>query len=167
MRRSIFYGLMVFQAIVLLLVAVQFNFVEDYGKTVSLLSEESMDGNYYATDMHFLDLEINHLSETIWNIDEELNYQEKLYVLLEPDSHGIYHAVYARLDKPETQGDQIVLRAHFDYYDSTAKEYHVRYGIEWQNQVTKAASLDSREQWVIDIKVAPWGQLAVTEITER
>ena len=170
MKRILFYTLLIFQAAVILLIAVQHYLINDYGETVKLLREkDSNSANYYYDDSDYVNIEyeINTISQDIWEIDEELNYQEKVYIVLKPDDSGIYHAVQARIDKPEAVGNRVVLPGRYKYSDEMLHEYYIHYDIEEINNNNNQYQLEDDEQWVITVNIAPWGQKSIATVESK
>lgn len=151
---------------ILFLLGIQYYFIDDYGRTVKLLSkhEEMTDtyGNYnqHTTSINY---EINFISEDAWKIEEEVDYNTKINVLLEADAQGFFHAVKATDRKVDAEQDQIVLQGKYQYYNDMQKEYHVTYGIE-SFHPDFDFSRSARGQSLITVQLAPWGQKKVTEI---
>lgn len=70
MKQILFYLLLVFQAVVILLIAMQHYLIDDYGKTIKLLTDRSSSYEYYDdySDTTYIDYEINNISEEIWEM---------------------------------------------------------------------------------------------------
>ena len=166
MKRVLFYTLLIFQAAVILLIAIQHHLIDDYGETIKLLRETSVANSHYYyndSDYIYIDYEINTISQDIWEIDGELNYQEQVYIVLKPDESGIYHATRATKDKPEAVGNEVVLPGKYNYNDEMLHEYYVHYDIEEINN-NNQYQLEDREQWIITVNIAPWGQKSIATI---
>lgn len=166
MKRFLFYLLLLLQIAILFLLGVQYYFIDDYGRTVQLLSKhEEMTDTYgsYNQHMTYIDYEINFIAEDAWEIAEEVDYNTKIYVLLESDSDGVFHIAKANDQKIDAEQDQVVLQGRYQYYNDMQKEYHVTYGIE-SFHPDFDFNRSVRDQSIITIQLAPWGQKKVTDI---
>lgn len=167
MKRILFYSLLLVQAIVILLIFVQHNLIGVYGTEIKLLrdgaytSTQSYDNQY---DTIYIDYEINSLSDEIWEIEEELNYDEKIYVVLEPNESEIHQGVRVTRKKPEVISNQVILPGRYISSNAAENEHFVNYDIEKVNNYDEQYKLESGKQWIITIKVAPWGQKAIVDI---
>lgn len=154
------------QIAVLFLLGVQYYFIDDYGRTVQLLSKhEEMTDTYGSYNQHtaYIDYEINFIAEDAWEIAEEVDYNTKIYVLLEADSDGVFHVVKATDRKIDAEKDQVVFQGKYQYYNDMQKEYHVTYGIE-SFHPDFDFDRSGRDQSRITVQLAPWGQKKVTHI---
>ncbi|MFD1039001.1 GDYXXLXY domain-containing protein [Virgibacillus byunsanensis] len=167
MKRILFYGLLLIQVGILSILGIQYYLIDDYGVTVKLLQEDITGPKYQAYDVGndmYVDYEINTLPSDVWNMAESVDYNEKVYVLLEADENGVYHAVNASAEKFDAKSNQVVLTGKYQYYDSTNGEHRITYGIEQFSTNNSYTNLDSGKQWVISIKLAPWGQKKVIDV---
>lgn len=158
MKRILFYSLLVAQAVVLLLLGSQNYLTNAYGEEVELLLENQGYDTYQG--MTYVDYEINTLTKDIWEIDEELNYRERVYVVLTPDETGIYHATKATTDKPNIEENQRIITGYFHYMEHTNQSYRVNYDIEELRDNVRNAEK-------ITIKIAPWGHKTVVQVGNK
>ncbi|MHA6251669.1 GDYXXLXY domain-containing protein [Oceanobacillus sp. CAU 1775] len=165
MKRITLYSLLIVQAIVLLLLGSQHYLTDSYGQEVKLevRPQDYAKYNEYPGSL-YIDYKINTLSSDVWEIDEEMNYGERVYVVLTPDEDGIYEAVKATKEKPQISENQVILNGHFQYMDSNRKTYHVNYDIEEVNNKFKGEELRSKKPLVVTVKIAPWGHKSVVQI---
>lgn len=163
MKRLIFIFLLIVQAAIILLVAFQYEWIKDNGKPIFLETKTPIT-TYHANNDVYIEYEINYLPAEIWEIDEELDYREKVFVVLAPDDTGVHRAVRVTKERPELRAEEVSLPATYSYVDSIKDEYRVDYGIEKISQVDPGK--DKHRRWLITLKVAPWGQKAITEVAE-
>lgn len=168
MKRILFYLLLVFQVAVISFVAIQYKLIDDYGKEVNILKEKSEpDSYYYPEDGLHLDYEINDLSDEKWHAPDNMNTNEKVYVLLEADEDGVYHTVGAAKKKLETKQDQVVLVGKYQDDISESDNNRVNYGIEQVKEKKKYSKLNRNKEWIVTLKIAPWGQKKIVHIEEK
>lgn len=168
MKRILFYLLLVIQVVVISFVAIQYALIDDYGKTVKVLQENSEPDTYYdQADELYLDYEINELSDEEWNAPNDMNNNEQVYVLLEADKNGLYHTVEAAKKKQTAKQNQVVLAGKYQSYASEADSNQVNYGIEQIRQQEKYKQLDRKKQWLVTLKIAPWGQKKIVDMEEK
>lgn len=168
MKRILFYLLLVLQVAVISLIAIQYKLIDNYGKEVNILKEKSEpDTYYYPEDELYLDYEISDLSDEEWHAPDDMNTNEKVYVLLEADKDGVYHTVEAAEKKPKTKQNQVVLVGKYQGDISKSDNNRVNYGIEQVKEKEKYNKLDRKNQWVVTLKIAPWGQKKIKNIEEK
>ena len=162
MKQKLFAILLLFQAAFILLVPLQHHLIGDYGKTIQLLGNLSPYYYYDETrNILYFEYEINTIPEEKWEVSRELDFQEKLYVIVKPDENGIYEVVRATDKKPDIGAEETILLAKYSYYHEVGKEYQVEYGIEelkWEEEIEEGKRL------LIHVNIAPWGQKVVREI---
>lgn len=158
MKRILFYSLLVVQAVVLLLLGSQNYLTKAYGEEVELLIKNQGYDMYQGTT--YVDYKINILTKDIWEIDEELNYRDKVYVVLTPDETGIFHATKATTEKPIIEGNQRLITGYFHFMDQTNQSYRVNYDIEEVRENVQNAEK-------ITIKIAPWGHKTIVQVGNK
>ena len=165
MKRGLLYILLILQAGFLLGIGLQYYLIENVGKPVILLTDYASSPPVYSTDINYLEYKISEIRQDIWEIETEIDYQEKLYVVLAPDEEGIYEAVRVTEKKTETNGEEIVFPGSYQYEDTQAGVYHVDYGIERMHKEL-TSGLSRNKQWKVTVHISPWGQKAVTDVEE-
>lgn len=165
MKRLLFILLMIIQAAALLLIPIQYEFIDDYGETIRLLTEKHYYDEYYTDqDYLYIDYEINRISDEIWEIDEELDYKEQVYVVLEPDETGVHHAVRATTVNTVAAEGEVIIQGSYSYSDEQIGKHFVNYGFESVNNLDGKYEIDYSKQQIVTIHLAPWGQHSVSAI---
>lgn len=167
MKRILFYSILVIQVVVVGVIGWQYYLVEDFGMEIKLLREKPELGKYvpyYEYGNMHVDYEINAIDEDKWEAPDSIHYKEKVYVLLEEGDDGIYHVVRASDKKLEEDSGQVVLKARYRYSADHIKKYYVDYGIEDIRNGEDYRYLDAEKQWIVTVKIAPWGQKRIINI---
>ncbi len=170
MKRILFYCVLFIQAAVILLVAVQHMLIADYGKEIKLLQDVPTITHYYEEPNYlYIDYEMNTIPDEIWEIERDLDWREKVYIVLEPSESGsgIYEPVRATDKKPKAGANDVVLLGRYDYSSQEESEHYVLYDIERIDNYKKQNQLSNNKRWVVTVKVAPWGQKTVVGIEEE
>lgn len=162
MKRVLFYSLLTVQSVILVILGIQYYLIDDYGTEITLLKDEYMDRMPYS-DHVYVDYEINFISKDNWEVTEDLERNERVYVLLEADESGIYHVKKVTNKKiSPNQEQQTVLKGKYQYYNNydhlRPAYYYVTYGIE-----NMKYNRDTLNEHAITIKQSPWGELKVME----
>mgnify|MGYP001499111811 CR=1 FL=1 len=162
MKQKMFVFLLIFQAIIICLVPLQHYLIDDFGETIVLQARKSPD-MYYSSNKDFLyiDYDINEIPEENWDISRDMDYQEKVYVVLRADEEGIYRLVRVTDKKPRLNGDEFSLTGKFGYFNDHEKRYRIEYGVE---QLDWKGERPGGYKFLIHLEVAPWGQRTVSKI---
>src|SRR5699024_5442284 len=116
------------------------------------------------------ELEINNIYKGKWHGKKEIQYNDRVYVLLEENKEGIYEVVKAT-DKElaATKDNQLVLIGK-EIYENDEKTYHVSYDFETINvkthkDVRKDLKLPDRKK--VSYKLAQWNQSKLINIEKK
>lgn len=169
MKRVLFYFLLVLQALVLISFSVLYERIDEYGQTISIkTSEEFMSYSWHGQGQKmYMDYEINRIntnqfSNVNWN---KMERNERVYVLLERKENGLFSVINASDKKlKSTNANEIVLKAKFQYMDSTSNEVYVHYGMEVISNQHPYDHLKPNVPWMITLQISPWGQKRVVSI---
>lgn len=165
MRHLMFYILLIIQAVILVGLAWQYYLVDSYGETVKLTVDRPISGYIEYEDMTYIYFDINKISKDQWDIDEELTYNDIVFVLLASDDEGIAHVKKASKQKMPAGSNEFVLKAHYKYdYSGT---YHVKYGIEKILDHSLYNSVELSKRIIATLKIAPWGQRKVIQFDNQ
>lgn len=168
MKRILYYSLLAFQAAVILLITVQHALINVYGTEIKLLEEDSIQtDNYYQPNYQYLEYEINRIDDEIWDIEDELNWKEKVYVVLKLDESEIFNAVRVTLEKPEAAPNEVILLGRYKYTNEAERKHYVDYDIERMDNDKLQDQLSDKDQSIITVMVAPWGQKTVVAIDNK
>src|SRR5699024_214501 len=174
MKRILFYSLILFQVIAVSIVVIQYNLIDVYGKnaTFKVHQYDKEDEYYYEENIHDFDsymfeLEVNNISKGKWHGKKEIQYNDRVYVLLEENKEGIYEVVKAT-DKEltATKDNQLVLIGK-EIYENDEKTYHVSYDFETINVKTHKdliKDLKISDMKKVSYKFAPWNQSKLINI---
>lgn len=167
MKKKFFYALLVLQIIVVSLIGLQYYLIDEFGVTVKLTAKATDYMEFHSFDDQtevFVNFDINTIDGSDWKISKELDNNSKIYVLLEAGKDGIYHAVRASTENISAEEDQLVIAGKYQYYNSVSGLNYVNYGMEQIRNTGQFESLSSNEEWVVTLKVAPWGQKKLMDI---
>lgn len=170
MKRILYYCVLFIQATVILLLAVQHMLIDDYGKEIKLLQDKSIHtDNYVEPNYLYIDYEINTISNEVWDIERDLDWREKVYVVLQPNESeaGIYEPVRVTDEKPQTRANEVVLLGRYNFSNQAKRNHYVEYDIERIDNYKGQYQLSSNKRWVVTVKVAPWGQKAIVGMEEE
>lgn len=170
MKRVLFYIALLLQIGIVVFLVIQSNLIDEYGKDIKLLTVEQE--YYYQYDAHmneqiYTDYDINNIPQQSWEIDDSLNYNEKVYVLLEQGEDGFHKVVRAGLHSFATKPNQIVIVGKYQYKDDQLGRYIVHYGIEELNRREIGNAFRPDQLAVVTVKIAPWGQKKVTNVVPK
>jgi|SRR5690625_3986265 len=171
MNRSLFYALLLFQVGILAMFSWQYFLIDYYGETVIFVTEKKDNSWFQSYDYRgniYLTYEINMIPQDKWEIDEELDYNDLVYVLLEKDDAGQLHVQKASTKKIDQTSEQILLKGKYQYYESSPnskiKKHKVYYGIE---KVARKDLIDqnlSSHPLEVIVKISPWKQMKIVDI---
>lgn len=174
MKRILFYSLILFQVITVSIVVIQYNLIDTYGKTATFIVHhyDEEDEYYYEENIqdfetYMFELEINNIPKDKWEGKKEVQYNDRVHVLLEENKNGVYEVVKAT-DKEltATKENQLVLIGK-EIYENDDKMYHVSYDFETINVTTHQnliKDLKIREMKKVSYKFAPWNQSKLINI---
>ncbi|MDF2815384.1 MAG: hypothetical protein K0Q81_1584 [Paenibacillus sp.] len=114
-------------------------------------------------DYVILNYEISSLKPELWKESgEKPDNGDVIYVALKPDNNGIYRPIGAYADKPEVNGDEVVLKGRVSY--SWDEAITVKYGLE-RYYIPEGTGAELEKQTgdtIVQVKIAPWGQMRIT-----
>src|SRR5690625_495394 len=92
MKRILFYSLLVVQLIAILFLTFQFEQIEAQGKMIQLRTNKPEYPIYdFIYDRHmYVEYEINRIPEDKVSNADELDFDDRVYVLLKSGSDGVY-----------------------------------------------------------------------------
>lgn len=168
MKRVLFYTVLLLQIGILSIFAWQYFLMDHYGNTATLLTEQ-MDFSWHkSNDLHtniHLTYEIHKISDDQWQISEELNLNDLVYVLLELGEDGIFHVKKASTKKMKQENQQLLLIGKYQHYTSHSRQHKVHYGIEKIIEKDFNQDLVSHTPMKVTIKIAPWKQMKIIDIS--
>jgi uncharacterized membrane-anchored protein len=162
-KRSLFYGFIALQVILLSVIAFTYYATEWFGEEVRLKTEpvdprDLLYGDYVILNY---DISLAHLTDvkTDINWEEERSYGTiPVYVVLEKGEYGKLVGVYK--EKPRVINNKVVLKAKMHFESRRDYSVRLKYGFERFYADTKTAKdLEMKNgEFDVIIKVSPWGQ---------
>lgn len=170
MKRIFLYFVLLLQTGIIVALVLQAHMIDDYGKVIKLRTVEQE--YYYSYDGYlnqdiYIDYEINHIPKQKWGIDQSLDYNEKVYVLLEQGENGLYKVEKAGLNAFKAETNQVVLMGKYQYEDDRLGAYVVHYGIEKLNRRDVGSEFRLDQSAVVTLSIAPWGQKKIVDVTQK
>lgn len=169
MKRILFYSALLLQIGIIVVLIIQSSMIDEYGKSIKLLTEKQEYYYPYDTSMDqtmFVSYEINNIPKQKWETDLALNYNEKVYVLLEQGKDDLYEVVKAGQESFTPKSNQVVLTGKYQYEDNVLGVYIVHYGIEELNRKVAGIDFKPDQLGIVTVTVAPWGQKKVIHVEQ-
>lgn len=167
-RSRLLSGLVLLQALFLIGITLSFYAVGWFGKEIRLQTVPIDPRDLLYGDYVVLKYDINQISTSLWKGPGEIYKDNKnLYVVIKPNEKSTkktYEVIGIYDQKPAVHGEEVVLRATFEYRDATY--IHVKYGLEtyYIAENTGKKLEDQVGTLVSKIKVAPWGRAVLEGI---
>ena len=159
-------GMILLQVLVLLGLAGSNLAVEWYGKEIRLETAPVDPRDLFYGDYVILNYEISELPEEMWRGGEFPGYDDTVYVLLRPSSSDalVYEAVGLYSDRPQTAGDEVVLKARVK--NNWDRIIRLSYGLEryYVPEGTGRALEEQQDKMQVVVKIAPWGQAKLSKL---
>jgi uncharacterized membrane-anchored protein len=112
-----------------------------------------------------LSYEMNRLEPSLWKGDADLPARgDKIYMVLRPNTDGLYEPIAAYSVRVAVNDTEVMVKGVVDYrWDDSLS---VRYGLEryYVPKGTGRAMEDQADNPVVTMKIAPWGQLVITDV---
>ena len=165
-RRWLLAILVSLQIIVLAGMALSNAAVGWYGQQITLKTEPVDPRDLFYGDYVVLRYEISSLDASMWTGVGQPKWKDDVYVKLRRSAgqDGIYEAVAVSPERPDTVGDEAVLRGQVRY--AGRGEIQIRYGLEryYVPEGTGRAIEDERANLQVHVRIAPWGQARIMEL---
>lgn len=159
-RRRWLVVLIVLQVLVLAGMALSSEAAGWYGKEIKLKTAPVDPRDLFYGDYVILSYEISRLDRGLWTGSEQPERREIVYVKLRraAGEEGIYEAVSVSPERPETTGDEAVLKARVGYV--APDTIQLTYGLEryYVPEGTGRELEEQREEMLVTVRIAPWGQ---------
>ncbi|MBN9655807.1 hypothetical protein GLW00_05210 [Halobacillus litoralis] len=164
-QRSWFYGLVTLQILFLLLMSASYYVMDIWGQTITLKTAPVDPRDPFYGDYVTLDYAIERVPEEKWSVDESLNRGEKVFLLLEENDEKIYELVEASTLWPETEDNQVVLTAKYQWSDPSLQQYQVDIGLgRYYIEENTGAFWEQREEREVEVILAPWKQKKIASL---
>lgn len=170
MKRILFYLFLFLQIILLLFLMFQFERGYDEAETIKLktsVPDYYMDDDFYNEVMGgtmYVDYEVSKIAADKWNNEETIDYNNRVYVLLEENDAGVFEVVTGSESQLTPTDHQVMLSAYYHYYDEKLKVHYVRYGFEEINNIETYGSFSHDEQLLVTILIGKWGQRKIEHV---
>jgi len=167
-RSRLLAGLVLIQVIVLIGISLSFYAVGWFGKEIRLQTVPIDPRDLIYGDYVVLKYDINQIDTSLWKGPGAIYKDSKeLYVVIKPDENSpkkTYKAIGIYDQKPTVHGNEVALRATFDYRED--RYIHVKYGLEtyYIAENTGKQLEDQVGTLVSKVKVAPWGRAVLEGI---
>jgi uncharacterized membrane-anchored protein len=163
-KRVLFYGVVLLQALFLLLITASYYAIDTVGKEIRLKTVPVDPRDILYGDYVILQYEISTVPKELWKVSEQPQYGDRVYVVLEKE--GEYHKVTSvSKEKPELGAKDVLLRGRY-VFDMDTDSLFIEYGIEryFVPEGTGKAIENSRGNLEAYISLAPWGQMKINRI---
>jgi uncharacterized membrane-anchored protein len=131
---------------------------EDMGEVVTLRTEPVDPPDLFYGDYVRLSYEAESISADKWFGERDVEYGDKIYVVLVPANDGVYEVKSASAVKPNKSGAEVIIAAKYAYED-VANGHRVEFGInryfiedntgdEFENQTSSM---------IAKVAILPWG----------
>jgi len=167
MKRILFYILIVGQLVVILFLCFQFENIDQTGHVIKIQTsrpEFPVYGDYIDGDL-YVEYEISKIAEDKWRETLPIDYNTRVYVLLEKDKTGIYRVQKASTKKIDAkQENEFVLLGRYQYHDTKHHEIYIHYGVEKIKHADQFGLFTPKDELVITLLIGKWGQHKVVSI---
>src|SRR5690625_1789393 len=152
MKRILFYLLIAVQVIAILFLTFQFEQIDEQGKMIQLRTNKPEYPIYdFIYERHmYVEYEINRIPEDKVSNANELDFDDRVYVLLKSGSDGVYQVERVSNKKlTSNQADEIVLVGQYHYHDEQRNYHFVNYGMEEIKHVNEYGEFRGNDQLLI------------------
>lgn len=167
MRRILYYGTLVSQVVILIVIAWQFDASLSKGKEMTIMTTSSPQGSEYTYELiddYYSEFEINYIDRELLDKTPERN--ETVYVLLAKEDH-IYQVKNASMQKMEQKEDDILLQGKYQYEDNRTNNLYVEYGFERVEKIDQYGKFTSQDQLQMTfIYAKKWNQFRIKDISK-
>lgn len=170
MRKIAFFLLVILQIIIIGVLVMLFEQIDVTGEEITVVSIEEEDYYYHGLNdpvQHiYKRYNISQVPKDKWNIDEELTYQDFVYVTLTKNEQNIHEIKSVSLEKPKAvDSDDVIVKAKYDYYDD--KGFHqLTYGFEFIEDVDRFGSFKEIDQIKVTILLGKLGQQKIKNVVK-
>lgn len=168
MKRFLFYAALLLQISMMILIVIQYNLIDDYGQSIQLRTvKQDYYGSYDPSieQTVYTQYDINFITNDQLEMSGSLDYNEKVYVVLELTEDGFYEVEKVRKDNfIKTTDQQIVVVGKYQYEDTWLRQHVVHYGFEYLDRREIGYDYRPDRLAAVTVKVAPWGQKKVVDI---
>src|SRR5690625_2782767 len=171
MRTPLFYIVLFVQACIIIFFIFQLERIEQVGTEIRLVTldeRELHDYDYPFIDDAYLEYEITKVPKEKWSGPLNLNYSEKVYVLLQSDKDGVYHVEEASDAKlVETNNESVVIMGQYNYYDEQSEEYQINYNFQHIKDMERFGEFTYKDDLIVTLTISKWNQFKVNDVRPK
>jgi uncharacterized membrane-anchored protein len=165
-RKTLFSFIIALQVLFLLIVAGSYYGIDMYGKEVRLKTAPIDPQDFFYGDYVRLNYKISTLNPSLWKGKEMPKPGETVHVVLQQEVDDTYKAIAVYPAAPDLEAGEIVLKGSYEY--SWDEGMRILYGIEryYVPENTGKVIEDKARNGdaTVVLKIAPWGQMKVSNL---
>lgn len=167
MKRLLFYIFLLLQIVLLVILTGIFENFNDQGDVITIKTKIP---DYYMYDdgivkrTLYTEYEISNIDADKWNNENEIDYNNRVYVLLEENEEGIFEVVAGSDEPLKKEEHQVLVTAKYNYFDETRGFHSVRYEIEEIEEIEKYGSFRYDDQLLVTVLIGKWGQRQILNV---
>ncbi len=169
MRRILFYTALLIQLVVITVFIFQFERIHVTGTEIQIVTKETDAYGEYDYPLYqdaFVEYDISVIPEEKWTGSTDMNYNEKIYVLLEKGDNHVYEVKEASDNRLETKNKgSIVIPAFYGYFDQQMNFHEVNYDFQYIRNIDRFGSFQYSDKLIVSLYVSQWGQYKIIDVT--
>lgn len=167
MRKVIFYGMIVAQVSVIVLLAWQLQASLSKGTELTLMIKPDESEDIHAYDLtadYYAQFDINYITKEQMEGDPSLN--DVIYVLLRKGKDA-YEVKQASTKKLTPDKDEIVLTGTYIYDDENKQAHYIEYGFEHIKNIEKYGDYTNQDKLEVTLThTKKWNQYRVVDVQQ-
>jgi len=169
MKRILIYVVLLIQMVIIITFVFQFERIDVLGSEIKVTTKEKNEHDIYdfpIDDDVYVEYDISTIPDENWSGSSNLNYGERVFVLLEKNNDGIFEVTEGTHKNISNKSeDSIVVPATYGYYDEREKIHEINYKFQRLNKINRFGSFNYHDDLVVTLKVTKWGQYKVIDIS--
>jgi len=166
-RRVVFYGMVIAQVLLIVLLAWQLQSSLSKGRELTLMTKPDDSEKMYAYDLtadHYAQFDINYIPEK--QMEGKPSQHDSIYVLLTKKEKA-YEVKQASTTIDTLNKNEIMLQGTYMYHDKTEKAYYVEYGFEHVKNIHKYGDFTNQDKLKVTLNyVEKWNQYEMMEMEQ-
>lgn len=167
MRRVGFYGMIIAQVVLIVILAWQFQSSLSKGREVTLMTKPDDSEEMYAYDLiddYYAQFDINYIPEK--QMDGKPSQNDSIYVLL-TKKEGAYEVKQASTTIDTPNKNEMMLQGTYMYHDNDEKAYYVEYGFEHVKNIDKYGDFTNQDKLKVTLNyVEKWNQYEMMDMEQ-